>query len=337
MANKVIPSDLTSYGAPDTAKRIREAAVKFLDSLSPQQRAVASFDFADEEQRFFWHYTPIDRQGLTLKDMDDGQRAFALALAASGLSDRGFRQAQAIMDHELILGDMERTAGTVRFDRNPNLYYFSVFGDPAGDAPWSCRIEGHHVSLHYTVIGNELLAITPSFFGANPARVPSGPNAGLRILDTIEDQARHLMYSFDQKQQAQALIDVEAPADLLTTNSRRVELDKMEGLPAPDMSSDQQQTLTGLLKEYIQRKSPEVARREIQKLEARGIDDLRFAWAGGLESGQPHYYRIHGATFFVEYDNTQNDANHIHSVWRDLTNDFGVDLLRFHYQRHHAG
>ncbi len=320
--------------APETAGKVKEAAVGFLGALTSEQRSRAVFDFKDDEF-FFWHYTPIERQGLPLKEMDQRQRDLAYSLIGSGLSTEAFGQVQAIIQHELILGALERDAGTVRWDRDPGLYFFSVFGDPSAKDPWGCRIEGHHVSLHFTVVGDQLLAVTPSFFGANPAWVPSGPKEGLRILAVVEDLARELARSLDRQQTARALIDETAPADIITTNSRQVVMEKMEGLPAADMTSAQRETLMRLVGTYIGRKSPEVAQRELHNLKTRGIERLHFAWAGSLELGQGHYYRIHGPAFFVEYDNTQNDANHIHSVWRDLENDFGQDLLHLHYQEHH--
>ena len=322
-------------GAPDTASRIKEAAVEFVDALTPSQRSSAVLDFKDDE-RLFWHYTPIERRGVPLRDMNEHQRPLAYSLLASGLAQKAFLQAQAIIDHEMILGALERAEDTVRFDRDPGLYFFTLFGDPSNMVPWSCRVEGHHLSLHFTIVDGELLAVTPSFFGANPARVLRGPKKGLRILAAREDLARDLALSLDRQQMSRVLISDVAPKDIITTNSRQVVLDKMDGLPAASMSNAQRQTLMQLVKEYIEQKPPEVSEEKLHKLESRGVDSLHFAWAGGLEPGQPHYYRIQGTDFLVEYDNVQDDANHIHSVWRDPENDFGVDLLRLHHEQHHA-
>ena len=323
------------YSAPDTVSRMRAATGQFLNSLNPSQRSRAVFPFEDDE-RLFWHYTPIERRGLPLGEMDERQRRLAFDMLASGLANNGFVQAQAIIDHEAILGELERAAGTVRWRRDTGLYFFSIFGDPSEKAPWGWRVDGHHLSLHLTIVDGQLLTTTPSFFGANPARVPQGPKKGLRILAASEDLARELVFSLDRQQKSKALISDTAPRDIFTTNDRRVVLDRVEGLPAASMSSAQRKTLMRLISEYIERMPPEVARREIGRLEARGIDSLHFAWAGGQEPGQPHYYRIHGPSFFVEYDCVQDGANHIHSVWRDLENDFGMDLLQLHYQHHHT-
>ena len=322
------------YAAPDSAARIRATAERFLHSLDGRQQETVLFDFEDQE-RFFWHYTPVDRRGLPLRDMDENQLQCAYVLMASGLAPRGFAQAKAIIDHELILGALERESGTVRFDRDPGLYFFSLFGDPSQEESWGFRIDGHHLSLHFTIVDGSMLAVTPSFFGANPARVPRGPRKGLRVLSAAEDLGRELVMSLDPPQRSRTMISDIAPRDIVTTNSRQAALDKLEGMPAGDMSGSQRKLLMRLLNEFIERKAPEVARRESRKLEGRAFDGAHFAWAGSLEPEQPHYYRIHSGDFLVEYDNVQDGANHIHSVWRDLHNDFGVDLLRQHYQGHH--
>ena len=323
------------HRAPKTVAALREAALMFLDSLGADQRSRTVFPFGSDE-RFVWHYTPVERQGLPLLDMNEDQRRKAIDIMMVGLSPKGFQQAQAIIQHELILKDIEQTAGTLRWDRNPGLYFFSLFGTPSPDEPWSFRIEGHHLSLHFFATDNERFAATPSFFGANPARVPSGPHEGMRIHPIIEDLARELMESLDSNQQSEALVQADAPGDILTVNSKYASIDQVEGIPGAALSADQRELLVRLLEEYIGRKTAEVASRDLHKiLNVHGLDNLHFAWAGSLISGQPHYYRIHGPTLLIEYDNVQNDANHIHSVWRDPANDFGLDLLRSHHQQQH--
>lgn len=323
------------YRASRVAAALKTSALRFVESLGSEQRAVAMFPFGEDE-RFFWHYTPIERRGLPLKDMDGLQRGLAYELLAAGLSPRGLDQARAIIDHELILGRIEREAGTVRWDRNPELYYFTIFGDPTGDAPWGCRVDGHHLSLHRTVVQGELVSAAPTFFGANPARVQDGPGEGLRILAATEELARQLVRSLDAPQRGEAIVSETAPADILTTNTRQAKVDGFEGLPVSSMSDEQRETMRRLLREYAERLPDEIAGREMGRLDEGGLEQLRFAWAGVLEPGQGHYYRIQGPTLLIEYDNTQNGANHIHSVWRDLENDFGVDLLRLHYETQHA-
>jgi hypothetical protein len=212
----------------------------------------------------------------------------------------------------------------------------TIFGPPSKDAPWGWRFEGHHLSLNYTSVTDELAA-TPAFFGANPAEVPRGDRKGWRLLAAEEDRARALLGLLDDAQRAQAVIATAAPRDVITGADRHARLERFEGLPASAMTPAQRDTLLRLVEEYVHNMPPDVAAAQWAKMEEAGLDKLHFAWAGSARRGEGHYYRIHGPTLLIEYDNTQNDANHVHSVWRDLDDDFGEDLLRKHYDEngHH--
>ena len=319
----------------ETADRMTGAAAAFLATLRPEQRERATFDFESEE-RYNWHYTPRPRKGLARGDMNGPQLEGAEALMAQSLGEPGFAKASAIIRHELILARIERSEGVTRFDRDPGLYFFSVFGTPGGDAPWGWRVDGHHLSLNLTAVGGDIASVTPSFFGANPAEVKSGPEKGLRILQEEEDLGRGLYLSLEPERRSKAEIYPVAPPDLITRASRRVEIAKPAGLSAELMSAAQRRSLMSLLKVYIDREPPHVAAQALKRVEEEGVGDIHFGWAGSQHRNQPHYYRIHGPSIFVEYDNTQNMANHIHSVWRDIEGDFGFDVLRAHYERHHA-
>ncbi len=322
------------YREAESAKRMSEAALAFLAALSAGQRAKVCLDFADEALRQEWYYIPRDRVGLPLKEMDDRQRTLAHQLVATGLSAAGYTKAQTIIALEPILGQLEGKEG--RFTRDPELYYLSVFGTPGSAEPWSWRFEGHHVSLNYTLVAGSMVGPTPTFFGSNPAQVRHGDQAGLRALKEEEDLGRQLVKELDSAQRQVALISAEAPSDILTRNVPRVGDEvKAEGLAGADMSAGQRQVLQALIEVYLHRLPEELAQVEWGKLVHADLNAVRFAWAGGLERGQPHYYRVQGPTFLAEYDNTQNDANHIHAVWRDLENDFGADLLKRHYQQSH--
>ena len=322
------------YREAESAKRMREAAQAWLAALNADQRAKACLDFADEALRQEWYYIPRDRVGLPLKEMDARQRQLALQLVATGLSTAGYHKTQTIIALEPILHQLEGTER--RFPRDPELYYLSVFGTPGSEAPWSWRFEGHHVSLNYTVVDGCMVGPTPTFFGANPAQVRHGEQAGLRALKEEEDLGRQLVVELDEAQRQVALISAEAPSDILTRNVPQVGDEvKPEGLAGAGMSVGQRQVLQALIEVYINRLPEELAQVEWGKVVRSDLNAVRFAWAGGVDRGQPHYYRVQGPTFLAEYDNTQNDANHIHAVWRDLENDFGADLLKRHYQQSH--
>ncbi len=315
------------------------AAGNFLESLPPTLREKAALPF-DGNERFRWHYIPLEmweREGVSLKELSAAQQDAAFALMESGLSVRGYQQARAIINLETTLGEIEQAAGEARLVRDPSLYFFTVFGDPTGNGAWGWRAEGHHVSLNFTVVNRELISPNPFFFGTNPAEVPTGEKKGLRVLSAEEDMARELVRSLTETQKGAAIINTEAPSDILTRDVPKVEFEAVEGLAAESMQTAQRELLVQLVHEYIDRLPAEIAAIERRKCLESDINDIHFAWAGSESPKTPHYYRLHGPFFFVEYDNTQNNANHVHSVWRHIADDFGVDLLRLHYHKtdHH--
>jgi hypothetical protein len=308
-----------------------EAARAFLHSLSAEQCAKAFFPLEDDE-RTNWFYTPVPRKGLPLKEMAPAQQKLAFALLSAGLSQRGYIKAVTIMALEDVLRILEDGKGPVR---DPDLYFFSIFGEPSEGGTWGYRVEGHHVSQNFTIV-NGAIAAAPSFFGANPAEVHEGPWKGLRTLPKEEDLARDLVRSLRPSQLETALLDQAAYRDILTANSRQAALHgQPSGLPVAQMNALQRQKLQELLGEYANNVPEALAERRETEIRSAG-DYLHFAWAGGMNPGEPHYYRIQAPAFLVEYDDTQNQANHIHSVWREFDGDFGRDLLREHYQTSHG-
>jgi hypothetical protein len=216
--------------------------------------------------------------------------------------------------------------------RDPDLYFLSVFGEPGGRGEWGWRVEGHHLSLNFTLRDGRVVSATPSFFGANPAEVRRGPHQGLRTLAPEEDLGRALYRSLEGALRQKALLSAEAPADIVTGNAKQAELGAPAGVALAEVSPAQRAALMELVEMYAHRLRRELAEEELARLRAAGLEKIHFAWAGVSEPGQPHYYRIQGPTFVVEYDNTQNNANHIHTVWRNFATDFGLDPLRAHYR-----
>jgi Protein of unknown function (DUF3500) len=302
-------------------------------------QAAVTIPFAGED-RFRWHYVPHEmfpRKGVHIKDMTVAQRKAAHTLLRSALSTQGYLKATHIMQLETVLGALEQAKAAAPFQRDPELYWFMLFGAPSRDKPWGWRVEGHHLSLSFSVVTSELIATTPAFMGSNPAEVPGGAYAGLRILAAEEDLARVLLASLDDSQRSRAIIETTAPRDIITENSRNVTLRDPVGLAASAMTETQRNVLWQLVAEYVQNTQRDIAHRQLEKIKHAGLDQVHFAWAGSLERGEAHYYRLHGPTSLIEYDNTQDNANHIHAVWRDLQDDFGGDLLRKHYEEsaHH--
>jgi hypothetical protein len=257
------------------------------------------------------------------------QKRLAHGLLTSALSHRGYLKATNIISLEIILHEMENRSPR----RDPELYYFSIFGEPRAKGTWGWRVEGHHLSMNFTVVQGRV-SVTPSFFGTNPAEVRSGPRKGLRVLAAEEDLGRELARSLSEEQRALAILSETAPPDIITFAERRVEMLKPEGISMVQMRREQAELLWRLIEEYVHRHRAELAEADMDKIQQAGPRHITFAWAGGLEPGQGHYYRVQGPTFLLEYDNTQNDANHVHTVWRDFDGDFGEDLLKRHYEEH---
>ncbi|HEX5175766.1 MAG TPA: DUF3500 domain-containing protein [Chthoniobacteraceae bacterium] len=317
--------------AHEASAEMAQAANNYLNALTPEEKAKGVFDFKDGE-RTNWHFIPRARKGLPIKEMTQEQRLLAHALLASGLSHRGYGKAVSIMSLETVLAELEKGKGPAR---DPEMYFFSIFGKPGGTEPWGWRVEGHHLSLNFTANGATTdPALTPSFFGTNPGEVRNGPRTGTRILGAEEELGRQLVKSLNDEQRKSAIILPEAPKDIINVPGRNET--KPQGLAQSKMSPEQAIVLTKLIHEYLDRHRPDVAADEWAKIEKSGIGNVHFAWAGGVERGQPHYYRVQGSTFVLEYDNTQNGANHVHSVWRDFANDFGADILKAHYDDAHA-
>jgi hypothetical protein len=318
----------------DTAA-LPTTARPFISTLNASQRAVAAFPF-DDPERTRWAYVPQKRAGIPLKAMDAGQRAAAFGVLATGLSERGSTLARGIIELEGILGRLEGRVSGVFLNRDPELYYLALFAGP-GTQPWGWRFEGHHLSVNVTDLGPHGQIVAPLFMGANPARVPSGPKEGHRLLAAEEDLGFELLQMLDPEQRARATIAAQSFGDIVTSNDPTVKPMAFVGLPAAEMTLDQQRQLRRLLDVYARRMADSPASSQLKRIEDAGFGRLHFAWAGAHQPRNPHYYRIHGPTVLVEYDNSQGSGNHIHTVWRDLENDFGGDLLRKHYARQPHG
>ena len=314
----------------DTAA-LPSTAGTFVSTLNASQRAVASFPF-DDPERTNWAYVPQARVGMPLKAMDARQRAAAFGVLSTGLSERGSTLARGIIELEGILGTLEGRVSGLFLRRDPELYYLALFTGP-GTHPWGWRFEGHHLSVNVTELGPHGQIVAPLFMGANPARVPSGSKEGHRLLAAEEDLGFELLQMLDPQQRARATIAAEPFGDIVTRNDPTVKPIAFVGLPAAEMTLAQQRQLRRLLEVYAGRMADSSASRQLQRIEDAGFGRLHFGWAGAHQPRNPHYYRIHGPTVLVEYDNSQGGGNHIHTVWRDLENDFGGDMLRKHYAR----
>lgn len=317
--------------AHTVAEEMAEAASRFLAALTPAQREKAVFELSDANRQD-WHFVPRPRKGVPLKELSEAQRHLGYGLLATALSQRGLLKAHTIISLEAVLKELEQGRGPVR---DAELYYFSVFGKPADQGRWGWRFEGHHLSLNFTLVDGRAVTVTPTMFGSNPGEVRQGALQGLRVLGSEEDLGRSLASSLSEQQRDKAFLKGAVPGDVLLGPERKATRLSPAGISATELAEDQRRILKELVIEYVRRYRAEVADEELRRIAEAGGERLFFAWAGGLERGQPHYYRVQGQTFILEYDNTQNDANHIHTVWRDTERDFGDDPLRRHIETSH--
>jgi hypothetical protein len=308
------------------------AASAFLASLTPDQRTKATFTF-DSPDRFDFHFIPRARKGLPLKEMTEAQREKAHALLKTGLSQRGYTTASTIISLENVLRATEKPrTGPNAIVRDPELYFVSIFGTPAGKEPWGWRWEGHHLSFNFAVVDGKAVTWAPSFFGSNPARHEDANKKTVAPLLSEEETGRALVTMFDEAQRAKVIFEAKAPNDIATGANQKVDPLAPVGISMKEMTSSQKRQLERLIDVYLSRMATDLGKSRLEKLQKAGMDNIMFGWAGSLDVGQGHYYRVQGPTFLIEYDNTQNNNNHIHSIWRDFEGDFGRDLLREHYK-----
>ena len=312
----------------DLTQEMVEATNAFVSSLSVQQRNNGIYTFEDEE-RFNWHFIPRDRKGVPFRSMNDSQRAAAQNVLQTFFSAKGYQRAEAVRSLESVLAEIEVNG---RFDRDPELYFLTIFGTPGLDSNWALRYEGHHLAYNWTFVSGMGIASSPQFFGSNPAEVRSGEKIGTRVLSVEEDLGRDLVSALSADQKKIAILDLEVPGDIFTAAEREITRLENSGISYSELNSRQKRMLIALIDELASMQSEVIAEARMASIRSEGLEDIKFVWIGGIERGDPHYYRVQGSGFLIEYDNTQNNANHIHLVWRDFTGDFGRDLIRMHYQ-----
>ena len=348
---------IANHAHSSTEALMQNAAKILSQSLNRVQRSYTLFKF-DAKHRSDWHYFPEGgftrtygyvRNGITFGQMDAMQKHLASALLASGLSRSGFAKATRVMSMEEIIRAIEDDHTG---HRDAEKFHFSIFGTPSQTGTWGWRVEGHHLSVHYTLSDGKLISSSPTFFGANPHEVAQGPHKGMRVLGKEEDLAIALIETLDVQQRQKAIFSDVAPYDILTMADRRASLEgNPQGLPASKMNSEQYESLLELIGEYAGNLPPDVAALRMKTARETPPDQLYFAWAGRIGRPEPeavpiggrttgnreekgNYYRVQSPTFLIEYNNTQNLSNHSHSVWREYKNDFGLDVLADHYRQY---
>jgi hypothetical protein len=313
-------------GSAAAQPRMRAAVERVLAVLPEQSRAQAMRPF-DDRDRTDWHYTPRSRNGISLKEIDAKGKEQIHALLRTALSATGYRKLTNIIELEIVLREIE----TFGWMRDPERYHLTVYGTPDAAKRWGWRFEGHHLSLNFTLAGDKPAVDTPSFFGANPATVQKGAKKGLRALGEEHDAGWALLEALGETQRREAVFEERTYGEIVTGNKDKVEPLAAAGIPAAKLDEKQRALLWKLIEVYAGNFEPSLAQARLARAKQGGIEAIRFGWAGSTVRGKPHYYRVQGPQFLIEYDASQNDSNHIHTVWRDFGGDFGRDLLREHY------
>lgn len=318
------------------AQQAVTAVNQFINTLSSEQKAGTVFPF-DGEERYNFHFVPRERKGITFNEMNDAQKTAALYLMRTCLSEQAFQKTQDIMQLDAVLKEIEKRKPEDHY-RDPGNYHFSVFGIPSATTIWGWRFEGHHISFNFSMDKMKVIAGTPGFLGSNPAVVQEGPFKGKQVLKEETDAGFNLLNTLSNDQLKKALSDSIAPKDIITINNRKITLESSAGIAYSELTDAQKQLLLQLINVYVHRFTKLFADDMLQEIQQAGFENIHFAWSGKKQPGigNPHYYRVQGPTFIIEYDNTQNNANHVHSVLRDLKHDFGGDELLEHYKTAHT-
>ncbi|MCA9194054.1 MAG: DUF3500 domain-containing protein [Planctomycetales bacterium] len=310
-------------------------AKAFLESLNAEQRAKAVKDF-DSKERVDWHFVPLEtRKGLPVMEMEGAQKEAAMKLLRASLSQVGYEKATTIMNLESLLRQLEGPGSEAR--RNPEKYYFTIFGSVAPKKKWGLSIEGHHLSLNFVIQGNTIVSSTPQFFASNPAELKDTYGEkfpkGLRVLKDEEQLAFDLLSSLDSNQKATATLPGDTPKEIRGAEEPQAPATEATGLAAGKLTDAQQATLKKLMEAYTSKMKPLVAKKRWTAIDDAGFDKVHFAWSGASQPGVGHYYRVQGPSFLIEFVNMQpdaagNPANHIHCVWRDMAGDFGIPVQK---------
>ncbi|WP_273566315.1 DUF3500 domain-containing protein [Maribacter halichondriae] len=319
------------------AQELSDKANSFLNSLSEEQKEQAHYTFEDEE-RFNMNFVPKMRNGPTFHDFNTTQKELALNLLRASLSAQGYEKTTEIMELENVLFELENNNQKMedgRPYRDPLNYHFCIFGDPAPDSFWGWRFEGHHISFNFTAANGTIVSSTPTFFGSNPGIVKSTAQKGKEVLKKETDLGFALINSMSEEQLRTALFSDAAPSEIITGNHRKVKAIEPLGIAYDQLSDEQKAMFMQLVNVYIDNYESKYASNLKKKLSDNGLDKLYFAWAGSLAPVAGHYYRIQSTFLLIEYDNIQNNANHVHTAIRDLDNDYAEDTLSAHYKAHH--
>jgi len=318
------PAAVADDGSDKPGLSMATAALKLAEVLPADQKPKLMYKYEDPE-RLNWHFIPRDRNGIVLWDLYGETRQAAENLVKVGLSAVGHAKVLEIRSLEEVLYLFEGGEEDYRRNRrHPHKYHITIFGTPAATGLWGWRFEGHHLSLNFSIQDGMVVSSTPEMYGANPALIDAGPGRSLRILAAREDLGRQILKACDDDQKKQMWISETAPDDIRGGGVAQPVIDAAVGLRYGDMSPEPQKLMKSLLGEYLSGMPAQVVKDRLKAMQKSGMDEVRMAWWGDSELNKRHHYVIQGSSFIIEYNNTQNDANHIHALWRNVGGDFNL-------------
>lgn len=318
---------------------IMQSAAGLVASLDAATREEVQRPLESDDWRRWSNFAPnLVRHGALLESLTEVEREHALDLMRQTLSATGFGTARDIMRLNHTLAEM-----TGHWDDYGEwLYWLSIFGTPSPDQPWGWQIDGHHLVVNTLVLGDQIVT-TPMFWGSEPAAATSGVHAGTAVLQEEERQAFALLQSLTPGQRSVAVLGEELPSEVFTGSFRDNFEMRYEGIAFGDLTADQQTALRRLVEVYVGRVRPDHAAVKMAEVD-RHLERTFFAWIGGTGLDAVFYYRIHSPVVLIEFDhlpgvafmNTHPTRRHVHTVVRTPNgNDYGLDLLRQHYEQAH--
>lgn len=318
---------------------------KFADSLyqsfDRMQNISGRLHFNDTS-RLKWNNLPVGlrpRAGTSIGNMTGEQRRLLHRILSASFSSQGYLKATGIMHLDDLLNrysdslfDQHKINDTVYARRRDLLwahknYYFAFFAKPT-DSVWGYKLEGHHLSINFTFVNDEL-SVTPFFIGTDPAEYPVSEYAGWRVLGQEEDLGIKLIQLLTPAQQKKATMSTAVPKDIITGAESGKRLVDNWGILGADMNDNQRSVLEYIIREFVFNLEYDKAVVEYGKIIKAGIGKIYFGWIGEYEEKKPHYYVLNGPTFIIEFDNAS--GNHIHAIWREKGNEYGEDVLQKHY------
>lgn len=325
---------------------IKQAAISFIQTLTPLQKRTALLSFGDTA-RIKWNNLPVGmraRAGISIGDMTEDQRKLLHRILSVSLSSQGYLKATGVMHLDNLL-NMNVDSSYARNMINDNLrkmltdlkwshrnYYLAFFGTPS-DKNWGYKLEGHHLSVNFTFTGDQL-SVTPWFIGSDPAEIQITQYAGWRVLGEEEDLGIKLIQMLSPDQQKKATMSSGVPGDIITGAETGKRLIDFWGISGRELNKEQKKVLQYIIREYVFNMEFEKAMEEYDKIIKAGIENVYFGWIGPYAENKPHYFVLNGPTFLIEFDNAggpNGNGNHIHTIWREKGNEFGEDILKKHY------